>query len=172
MLARLVLVVAIGLTCSAAAETCATFQGATGHPLQTRRPVLGDDVRLTSGFGLKFHPLLQQEKMHPGVDWAAATGTPVIAAGPGVISEANHKGYYGKMIVIDHGGGWQTLYAHLTDFAAQAGDCVASGAVIGHVGATGLTSGPALHFEVHRDTQPIDPMSVEIGGGDQPADRQ
>ena len=136
--------------------------GPDSAPIETRRPVRGDDVRLTSGFGLRRHPLLQTTKMHTGIDWAAPTGTPVIAAGRGQVVFAAAKSEYGNAIVIDHGGGWQTLYSQLSSIDVRDGDCVAFGALIGKVGSTGLSAGPHLHFEVVRDGTHLDPMRVHI----------
>jgi murein DD-endopeptidase MepM/ murein hydrolase activator NlpD len=128
--------------------------------LKTARPVAGDDVYLTSGFGIRRHPLLMRNKMHLGVDWAAPIGTPVIAAAAGRIVEAAPRGEYGNAITIDHGGGWQTFYSQLTRFAdIHPGSCVAAGAEIAFVGSTGLSSGPHLHFEVRHNGKHLDPMS-------------
>ncbi len=78
-----------------------------------RRPVRGENVRLTSGFGMRFHPLLNERRMHTGVDWATSPGTPVLAAGNGVIEEAGRKGQYGNYIRIRHPNGYQTAYGHM-----------------------------------------------------------
>jgi murein DD-endopeptidase MepM/ murein hydrolase activator NlpD len=131
-------------------------------PLVTRKPVIGEDVRLTSGFGLRRHPLLAIDRLHAGIDWAALTGTQVIAAGAGRVAEAGLKGEYGNAITIDHGGGWQTLYSQLSRIEVAEGDCVAARAPIGKVGTTGLSSEPHLHFEVRRDGNPIDPLLVVL----------
>jgi murein DD-endopeptidase MepM/ murein hydrolase activator NlpD len=100
--------------------------------------------------------------MHTGVDWAAAVGTPIIAAGAGRVAYVGRMGYHGNTVILDHGRNWRTLYAHLSSFDVAEGDCVASGTVIGRVGATGLTSGPALHFEVQQNGWPLDPMAVPV----------
>ena len=129
-----------------------------------RKPVRGDDVRLTSGFGVRYHPLLNTRKMHTGVDWACAPGTPVLASGNGVIEEATHKGYYGNYIRIRHSNGYHTAYGHMHHFAdgVEPGVKVRQGQVIGYVGTTGLSSGPHLHFEVLVNTQFVDPMSIQV----------
>lgn len=137
-------------------------------PLQSRRPVIGDDVRLTSGFGMRRHPLLQATRMHTGVDWAAPVGAQVVAAGAGRVAQAQYLDAYGNTVVIDHGAGWQTLYAQLSAFDTKEGDCVVFGAPIGKVGSTGISAGPHLHFEVRQGGSPIDPMQVRTPG--QPAD--
>lgn len=133
---------------------------ADASPLYTRKPVAGEEVWLTSGFGVRFHPLLKTRKLHAGVDWATPIGTPVLAAGAGRIVSARVEGEFGQTIRIDHGAGWHTVYAKLSAFDVREGDCVGPLATIGKSGATGLASGPKLHFEVHRNAQPIDPLSV------------
>lgn len=145
-----------------AAQACELPPGRGSSPIETRRPAQGDDVRLTSGFGMRFHPLLGARRMHTGIDWAAPHGAPVIAAGAGQVVFAAVKGEYGNAIVIDHGSGWQTLYSQLSSIDVRDGDCVAFGALIGKVGSTGLSSGPHLHFEVQQDGRPIDPLSVQV----------
>jgi murein DD-endopeptidase MepM/ murein hydrolase activator NlpD len=108
------------------------------------------------------HPVLQIPRLHTGVDWAAPLGTPVIAAGRGRVISADVEGQYGNRIIIDHGGSWQTLYAHLSVFKVGDGDCVEAGTVIGSVGATGLAASTHVHFEVRRDGQPLDPMVLPL----------
>lgn len=129
-----------------------------------RRPVRGADVRLTSGFGLRFHPLLNDRKMHTGVDWAAPTGTPILAAGNGVIEHAGRKGAYGNYVRIRHANGYQTAYAHMSRIApnAREGIKVRQGQVIGYIGSTGLSSGPHLHYEVLVNTRFVNPMSIQV----------
>lgn len=128
-----------------------------------RKPVRGEDVRLTSGFGVRFHPLLNTRKMHTGVDWACAIGTPIIAAGNGTIEEEGHKGYYGNYIRIRHANGYQTAYGHMSRFGIfHVGDKVRQGQIIGYVGSTGLSSGPHVHFEVLVNNRFVDPMSIQV----------
>lgn len=150
------------LPVTSTAQACELPPGGSEPPVLTRRPAQGDEVRLTVGFGMRVHPLLNVRRMHPGVDWAAPRGTPVIAAGPGQVVFAGEKGEYGNAIAIDHGGGWQTFYSQLSRIEVGVGDCVAFGALIGKVGSTGLSSGPHLHFEVRQNGQPIDPLSVGV----------
>lgn len=150
-------------------------EGSTSRKFLMRRPVRGEDVRLTSGFGLRRHPLLMTAKMHYGVDWAAAPGTPIMAAGNGVIEEVGPKGEYGNYIRIRHANGYKTAYGHMQRFASGVGVGVRvmQGQVIGYVGSTGLSSGPHLHFEVMvkntHDSQfsHVDPRSIQV-----PNDRQ
>lgn len=129
-----------------------------------RRPVRGDDVRLTSGFGFRRHPLLGETRMHTGIDWAAPTGTPILAAGAGTIEEAGRKGYNGNYVRIRHANGYQTAYSHMSRFAkgVTPGVRVSQGQVIGYVGSTGLSSGPHLHFEILVNNQFVNPLSIEV----------
>lgn len=128
-----------------------------------RKPVRGNEVRLTSGFGVRFHPLLNSRKMHTGVDWACSVGTPIIAAGNGTIEEVGRKGYYGNYIRIRHANGYQTAYGHMSRFAdVHPGMKVRQGQVIGFVGSTGLSSGPHVHFEVLVNSRFVDPMSIQV----------
>jgi len=129
-----------------------------------RKPVRGDDVRLTSGYGVRYHPLLNTRKMHTGVDWACAPGTPILASGNGTIEEVGHKGYYGNYIRIRHANGYHTAYGHMSKFAEgiEAGMKVRQGQTIGYVGSTGLSSGPHVHFEVLVNSRFVDPMSIQV----------
>ena len=129
-----------------------------------RRPVRGTDVRLTSGFGMRYHPLLNERRMHTGVDWATAPGTPILAAGNGTIEEAGRKGQYGNYIRIRHANGYQTTYGHMSRLApgAREGVKVRQGQIIGYVGSTGLSSGPHLHFEVLVNKRFVDPLSIQV----------
>ncbi len=113
-------------------------------------PVQG---RLTSGFGLRWG------RMHSGIDLAAPHGRPVVAAAAGQVRYAGWRGGYGITVIIDHGG-WSTWYAHLSQAAVKRGEWAAAGQVIGRVGSTGYSTGPHLHFEVHRNGRPIDPLTV------------
>jgi hypothetical protein len=126
---------------------------------------------LTSQFGPRFHPILKVTKLHAGVDWAAPTGTPILAAGAGTISFAGDGSGYGNVVYIDHPGGIQTRYAHMNAFAPgiKTGGAVKAGDLIGYVGTTGRSTGPHLHFEVHVNGTPVDPFSLggaaATGGG-------
>ena len=129
-----------------------------------RRPVRGEDVRLTSGFGVRRHPILQIPKMHTGVDWACAFGTPIMAAGNGVIEEAGRKGEYGNYVRIRHANGYKTAYGHMSRFGAgvSEGVKVRQGQIIGYVGSTGISSGPHVHFEVLVNNSFVDPNSIQV----------
>jgi murein DD-endopeptidase MepM/ murein hydrolase activator NlpD len=129
-----------------------------------RRPVRGENVRLTSGFGMRFHPLLNEKRMHTGIDWATSPGTPILAAGSGVIEKAGRKGAYGNYIRIRHPNGYHTAYAHMLRFrkGIKNGVKVRQGEVIGYVGTTGLSSGPHLHYEVLINSRRVDPLAMEV----------
>ncbi|MEP6827001.1 MAG: peptidoglycan DD-metalloendopeptidase family protein, partial [Aestuariivirga sp.] len=136
-----------------------------------RTPVSG--ARLTSGFGVRIHPLLGYSKMHTGTDFGAPTGTPIHAAGDGEVDQAGRENGYGNVITISHSNHLQTMYAHMSRFAAgiHEGSHVNQGQVIGYVGTTGRSTGPHLHFEVRIDDRPVNPMSVRATGGHQLAGR-
>lgn len=139
-------------------------QGNNSRKFLMRKPVRADDVRLTSGFGVRYHPLLNTRKMHTGVDWACSQGTPVLASGSGTIEEAKYKGYYGNYIRIRHANGYHTAYGHMKKLApgVEPGVKVRQGQIIGYVGSTGLSSGPHLHFEVLVNSRFVDPMSIQV----------
>ena len=125
-----------------------------------RTPISG--ARISSGFGMRRHPVLGYTKMHTGVDFAAPTGTPIHAAGPGVVIHAGWRGGYGRTVMIKHPTGHVTLYAHQSRIARgiKKGVRVRQGQVIGYVGATGRVTGPHLHFEVRVKGRPINPLRV------------
>lgn len=118
------------------------------------RPVPG---AITSGFGPRTHPLLGYVRMHTGLDFTALYGQGIRAAASGRVILAGWFGSYGKTVVVDHGGGVATLYAHQSDLAVGYGDQVAAGDTVGYVGSTGLSTGPHLHFEVRVNGLPVDP---------------
>ena len=120
------------------------------------RPV---DAPITSGFGYRFHPILHIRRLHAGVDFGASYGTPIHAAADGVVMATQVMRGYGRVVIIDHGGGVSTVYAHTSRFYCSAGEHVKRGQVIAAVGATGLATGPHLHFEVRINGRPVDPMS-------------
>ena len=121
---------------------------------------------MSSGFGPRFHPILKEVRLHGGVDWAAPTGTPIVAARSGQIALAGNGGSYGNVVYIDHDGALQSRYAHLDRFAPglTKGQQVTAGDIIGFVGTTGRSTGPHLHFEMRRAGEPIDPFSLGGGG--------
>jgi murein DD-endopeptidase MepM/ murein hydrolase activator NlpD len=123
--------------------------------------------RISSGFGLRRHPFQRTWRAHAGVDYAAATGTRVRAAGDGVVEFAGRKGGYGNMIVVRHRGQYSTAYAHLSRFAPglRTGARVAQGDVIGHVGQTGWATGPHLHYEFRVAGHARNPYAIAMPAG-------
>jgi murein DD-endopeptidase MepM/ murein hydrolase activator NlpD len=113
---------------------------------------------LTSPFGIRVHPIFRIRRLHTGVDIAAEWGSPVYAAAPGRVIYTGWFGGYGKIVLIDHGGGASTLYGHLSAILVTPGSQVARGALIGRVGSTGYSTGPHLHFEVRLNGRPVNPL--------------
>jgi murein DD-endopeptidase MepM/ murein hydrolase activator NlpD len=132
-----------------------------------KTPVSG--VKITSGFGMRRHPLLRYSKMHTGVDFGAPTGTPIRAASSGIVDLAGRHGAYGNTIVLKHGEKYKTLYAHMSRLAAgvRKGKRVNQGQIIGYVGSTGRSTGPHLHYEVRVNNRPINPSAIKAAGGKQ-----
>lgn len=113
-----------------------------------------------SGFGLRYHPILQYSRPHNGVDFRADIGSPVYATGDGKVKYAGRKGNLGKIVIIDHGYGFETLYAHLSTFGEgiRSGATIKRGQEIAKSGDTGLVEGPHLHYEVHLNNRAVDPL--------------
>lgn len=114
--------------------------------------------RAGSGYGYRVHPIFGTRRLHSGVDIAAPTGQPIVAAASGQVVSAGWRGGYGMAVVVDHGGGLATLYAHQSRLVVSAGQVVEPGQQVGEVGSTGQSTGPHLHFEVRVDGVPKDPM--------------
>lgn len=154
LLRRVCLAYVVFLTAAAAAGACevAGFKNLDG--LRLNRPVPGP---MLAGFGMRLHPLLQISRFHYGLDFAASVGEPVQAAEKGRVSFAERKGEYGNFVMIDHGEGLTTAYAHLSRIEVREGECVERGAIIGLVGSTGLSAGPQVHFEVQVEGKHVDP---------------
>ena len=125
-----------------------------------RTPV--DGARLSSSYGMRKHPILGYSRMHTGVDFAAPRGTPIFAAGDGVVNYAGRKGGYGNYIQIRHNGEFSTAYAHLSRIQVKNGARVKQGEVIGRVGSTGMSTGPHLHYEIIRNGKKVNPMGVRF----------
>ncbi|MBB1088894.1 peptidoglycan DD-metalloendopeptidase family protein [Lysobacter sp. SG-8] len=142
----------------------AEYYTADGRPLKKsfiRMPI--PYARLTSGFGARRHPVLGRVRQHKGVDYAARTGTPIMAAGDARVSFAGWRGGYGRAVILDHGRGHTTLYAHMSRFGKyKAGDRVPQGSVIGYVGTSGLSTGPHLHYEFRVNGVHRNPLSVTM----------
>jgi murein DD-endopeptidase MepM/ murein hydrolase activator NlpD len=142
-----------------------TSEGGNGKRLLMKTPI--DGARLTSGFGMRRHPILGFNKMHKGTDFAAPTGTPIMASGNGVVEVAGVAGGYGNYIRIRHGDTYKTAYAHMSRFARgmKAGAKVRQGQIIGYVGTTGRSTGPHLHYEVFANNRQVDSQSVKLPTG-------
>ena len=119
--------------------------------------VMPVEGRLSSGFGMRMHPILHKEIMHHGIDLAAPEGTEIKAAAPGRVTFSGRTNGYGNLIEVDHGNGLITRYGHNSKNLVKVGDMVRAGQVLGQVGSTGISTGPHLHFEVRRDGRPINP---------------
>lgn len=126
-------------------------------PGRLSSPLPGAPV--TSGYGPRVHPIYGEARMHTGVDYGAATGTPIRAAGDGVVVSAEAFSGYGNATILDHGGGLATLYGHQSAMLVSPGQPVTAGQVIGRVGCTGACTGPHLHFEVRVNGDPVNPFS-------------
>ncbi|TQV73374.1 M23 family metallopeptidase [Denitrobaculum tricleocarpae] len=131
-----------------------------------RTPV--DGARLSSGFGVRKHPILGYNKMHKGLDFAAPSGTPIYAAGDGVIERIGRNGGYGKYIRIRHHSGYKTAYAHMKGYGkgVKKGKRVKQGQIIGYVGTTGRSTGPHLHYEVLVNNKQVNPRKIKLPAGE------
>lgn len=114
--------------------------------------------RISSYFGYRFHPILRKRKYHSGMDIAAPYGLSILAADSGVVAFAGWNSGYGKMIVLDHGSGFSTVYGHCSTLLVSQGQTITKGQPIAQVGSTGLSTGPHLHFEVRKKGVPVDPL--------------
>ena len=141
------------------------YYGLDGHSLKKaflKSPIAF--TRISSGFSMRMHPILGVWKQHKGVDFAAATGTPIHAAGDGVIDFEGQQNGYGNVVVIKHWSNYSTAYGHMSRFAPgiHKGSKVSQGDVVGYVGMTGWATGPHLHYEFRINNEPRDPMTVNI----------
>lgn len=144
------------------------YFGPNGHSVRKallRTPI--DGARLTSRFGKRRHPILGYSRMHKGIDFGAKRGTPIRAAGDGIVERASRYGGYGKFIRIRHNGTYKTAYAHLNGYASgiKKGARVKQSQIIGYVGSTGRSTGPHLHYEVLKDGHHVNPLSLRLPSG-------
>ena len=125
------------------------------------QPVANKDLkRMASGYGYRIHPIYKTRKMHYGMDFSAKIGTEIYATGDGVISKVKRsKRGYGNYVKINHGFGYETLYAHMSKYIVKKGQKVKRGEVIGYVGNTGISTAPHLHYEVRKDNKKINPVN-------------
>jgi murein DD-endopeptidase MepM/ murein hydrolase activator NlpD len=122
------------------------------------QPVANKDLkRVASGYGTRIDPVYGTMRFHAGMDFTAPTGTDIYATGDGVVTWADWRQGYGMCIIIDHGYGFETLYGHMSEYVAKAGQKVKRGELIGKVGSTGKSTGPHLHYEVHVKGKPDNP---------------
>jgi len=129
------------------------------------QPVKNEELkRMASGFGYRSDPFTKARKMHEGMDFTAKTGTPIYATGDGIVKSAdNSLSGYGNHIEITHGFGYKTLYGHLSKYKVRPGQRVKRGDIIGYVGSTGRSEAPHLHYEVHKDNKPVNPINFYYG---------
>lgn len=130
-----------------------------------RTPV--DGARMTSRFGMRRHPVLGYARAHQGVDFGAGHGTPILAAGDGVVTRASRWGGYGNWLMIKHADGWSTGYAHVSRYAkgVRPGRRVRQGQVVAYVGSTGMSTGPHLHYEVWKNGRRVNPVGAKVPQG-------
>jgi murein DD-endopeptidase MepM/ murein hydrolase activator NlpD len=125
------------------------------------QPISNKDLtRLASGFGMRLHPIHKIRKMHSGLDFSAPTGSEIYATGDGVVEKVKYRrNGYGKHVVVNHGYGYKTLYAHMSKYIVRRGQKVKRGQILGYVGNTGSSTAPHLHYEVIKDKRKINPIS-------------
>jgi murein DD-endopeptidase MepM/ murein hydrolase activator NlpD len=139
--------------------------GKSAKKFLVRKPV--NDAIMRSGFGARRHPILGYLKMHTGVDWATAYGTPIFASGNGVVEKIGREGGYGNYIRLKHNNGYETAYGHMSAFAKgmEVGKRVRQGQVIGFVGSTGMSTGAHVHYEILINGRFVDPMRIKLPRG-------
>ena len=138
-------------------------KGASVQKALLKTPI--DGARLSSGFGMRHHPILGYSTMHRGIDFAAAVGTPIYAAGAGQVEYAGWRGAYGRYIKIRHTEDFSTAYAHMSRLSVSVNARVRQGQVIGYVGTTGRSTGPHLHYEILLKSNQVNPASIKMPAG-------
>jgi murein DD-endopeptidase MepM/ murein hydrolase activator NlpD len=125
------------------------------------QPIPNKDLKhIASGYGWRIHPVYKTEKMHTGMDFTASVGTPIYATGNGTVARVEPYGKgYGNNVIINHGYGYETVYAHMSKFAVRSGQKVLRGDLLGYVGNTGTSTGPHLHYEVRKNGNPVNPAN-------------
>jgi murein DD-endopeptidase MepM/ murein hydrolase activator NlpD len=172
--------VPMDLPLAAAPAAAAVQQAALTAPVRPARPPAPKDkadiavkapgrkpsVRLvvTSGFGLRVHPVSRRQSSHDGVDLSAPKGTRILASRSGRVTFAGEAGGYGLLVIVDHGQGVETRYAHASALLVKVGQTVRAGQTIAKVGNTGTSTAPHLHFEIRRHGRPVDPWPLLAGG--------
>ena len=141
--------------------------GSTSQQASVFAPVSG---RMTSGFGMRRHPILGYARLHAGVDFGAPWGAPIFAVSDAFVSYAGRRGGHGNYVRLEHGGGLGTGYGHMSKIAVAPGSRVRAGQVIGYVGSTGLSTGPHLHWEVYQAGRTVNPLSVRFAARAQAVD--
>tara|TARA_B100000795_G_scaffold208372_1_gene161859 strand:+ start:4538 stop:5500 length:963 start_codon:yes stop_codon:yes gene_type:complete len=126
-------------------------------------PIEKGDFYVASGYKMRMHPILKINKFHKGMDFTSATGTPIYASGNGRVSRAQRSSTFGKVVYIEHGYGYKTIYAHMSKIKVKRRQEVKRGDLIGFVGNTGLSVSPHLHYEVHKNGRPLNPINFYYG---------
>lgn len=124
------------------------------------QPINNKDLKRTaSGYGMRVHPIYKYRRMHNGMDFSAPRGTEIYATGNAVVKKVRLTPGYGNLVILDHGFGYETYYAHMNKFNVKKGQKVKRGDIIGYVGSTGVSTGPHLHYEVHKDGRVMNPIN-------------
>lgn len=142
-------------------DALATMRSAAavqGHRIQRTPYAWPVKAPISSTYGWRVHPITRRGQRHAGVDLAASHGTPVYSSAYGYVVYAGWKGGYGNAVIVDHGYGYQTMYAHLSRITARVGQAVTRSTILGAVGSTGISTGPHLHYEVRKNNEPINPV--------------
>ena len=129
---------------------------ATTMAITTSMPLIRS--ALTSGFGVRTDPMMGGQRMHSGIDLAAPAGSPILATSDGIVSQAGWRGGYGLFVALEHSGGLQTRYGHMSGVTVTPGQAVRKGDIIGYVGSTGRSTGPHLHYEMRIDGVAVRPL--------------
>ena len=140
------------------------WMDATGTAAQAEVMRMPVSARVSSSFGMRFHPILKNRRFHRGIDLAAAAGTAIRAPSAGRVLHAGWSGGYGRQVRIGHDGGLTTSFSHMSRITAAPGARVSRGEVIGYVGSSGLSTGPHLHYEVLKNGRPVNPLAARRVG--------